>query len=72
VRLFAKQPAWFKVATPVGQYNPDWGLVMDQADAFGDASPLLYLVRETKRTTVQSDLILFPHSKDRQNVCMTL
>jgi type III restriction enzyme len=56
VRLFVKLPAWFKVATPVGQYNPDWGLVMDQADAFGDTGPLLYLVRETKSTTVASEL----------------
>jgi type III restriction enzyme len=36
VRLFVKLPAWFKVATPVGQYNPDWGLVMEKVDAFGD------------------------------------
>ena len=48
VKLFAKLPAWFKVRTPIGNYNPDWGLVMEQTDAFGDAGPLLYLVRETK------------------------
>ena len=48
VRLFVKLPGWFKVATPVGAYNPDWALVMQQADAFGDAGPVLYLVRETK------------------------
>jgi type III restriction enzyme len=56
VRLFVKLPAWFKVTTPVGQYNPDWGLVMEEADAFGDKGPLLYLVRETKSTTVASEL----------------
>ncbi len=56
VRLFVKLPAWFKVATPVGQYNPDWGLVMEEVDAFGDRGPLLYLVRETKSTTVASEL----------------
>jgi type III restriction enzyme len=27
VRLVVKLPGWFKVTTPVGQYNPDWGLV---------------------------------------------
>jgi type III restriction enzyme len=56
VRLFVKLPGWFKVATPVGQYNPDWGLVMEEIDAFGDKGPLLYLVRETKSTTVASEL----------------
>jgi len=54
VRLFIKLPGWFKVATPVGQYNPDWGLVMEQV--FGEDGPLLYLVRETKSTTVADDL----------------
>ena len=48
VKLFVKLPAWFKVRTPIGNYNPDWGLVMEQTDAHGDAGPLLYLVRETK------------------------
>jgi type III restriction enzyme len=56
VRLFVKLPTWFKVKTPVGQYNPDWGLVMEEGDAFGDRGPLLYLVRETKSTTVASEL----------------
>lgn len=56
VRLFVKLPGWFKVTTPVGQYNPDWGLVMEEVDAFGDKGPLLYLVRETKSTTVASEL----------------
>lgn len=58
VRLFVKLPGWFKVKTPVGNYNPDWGLVMEQPDPFGEAGgkPLLYLVRETKSTTVASEL----------------
>jgi type III restriction enzyme len=56
VRLFVKMPGWFKVRTPVGQYNPDWGLVMEEVDAFGDKGPLLYLVRETKSTMVAAEL----------------
>lgn len=54
VRLFIKLPNWFKVGTPVGQYNPDWGLVMEQV--FGESGPLLYLIRETKSSTVPDDL----------------
>ncbi|HZT81147.1 MAG TPA: hypothetical protein VFA26_13025, partial [Gemmataceae bacterium] len=53
VRLFVKLPGWFKVPTPVGQYNPDWALVMEEAE---DAEALLYLVRETKSTTVADEL----------------
>jgi type III restriction enzyme len=56
VRLFVKLPGWFKVATPVGQYNPDWALVMQEVDAHGEGGPLLYLVRETKSTTVEGEL----------------
>lgn len=56
VRLFVKLPSWFKVATPVGNYNPDWALVMEELDAHGDAGPLLYLVRETKGTTTADAL----------------
>lgn len=56
VRFFVKLPGWFKVTTPVGQYNPDWGLVMEEGNAFGDPGPLLYLVRETKSTTAATEL----------------
>jgi len=43
------------VATPLGQYNPDWALVMELRDEFGDAGPKLYLVRETKSSTVADE-----------------
>ncbi|WP_420264065.1 DEAD/DEAH box helicase family protein [Candidatus Magnetominusculus dajiuhuensis] len=43
VKLFCKLPRWFKVATPLGDYNPDWAVVVE-------ADPKLYLVRETKST----------------------
>jgi type III restriction enzyme len=50
VRLFVKLPRWFTVPTPIGTYNPDWAIVMDEKDEHGEATgkPLLYLVRETK------------------------
>ncbi|MBX3059466.1 MAG: DEAD/DEAH box helicase family protein [Anaerolineae bacterium] len=53
VQLYIKLPAWFTVSTPVGTYNPDWAIVMQQVDAFGypiQGKPALYLVRETKST----------------------
>jgi type III restriction enzyme len=50
VKLYLKLPGWFTVPTPVGEYNPDWAIVMEERDAHGDPTgePLLYLVRETK------------------------
>jgi type III restriction enzyme len=56
VLLFVKLPAWFKVTTPVGSYNPDWALVMDQVDEYGDAGTRLYLIRETKSTVIAGEL----------------
>jgi len=43
VKLFAKLPHWFVINTPLGEYNPDWAIVMDDEDG-----QKLYLVRETK------------------------
>jgi type III restriction enzyme len=43
VKFFCKLPRWFKVATPLGDYNPDWAVVVE--DTYK-----LYLVRETKST----------------------
>ena len=53
VRMYIKLPGWFTVPTPVGEYNPDWAIVLDQRDEFGQVKdePLVYLVRETKPTT---------------------
>jgi len=48
--MYLKLPAWFTVPTPIGEYNPDWAMVMEERDEHGEPTgrPLLYLVRETK------------------------
>ncbi len=43
VRVFAKLPRWFTIDTPVGTYNPDWAIVLQNG-------ALVYMVRETKGT----------------------
>ncbi|RTL00479.1 MAG: type III restriction endonuclease subunit R [Proteobacteria bacterium] len=43
VKLIAKLPAWFKVNTPLGKYNPDWALLIDK-----DGSESIYFIAETK------------------------
>ncbi len=43
IKLFVKLPEWFKIETPIGQYNPDWAIVKHEDQT-------IYLVRETKGT----------------------
>ncbi|PZO58674.1 MAG: type III restriction endonuclease [Phormidesmis priestleyi] len=43
VKFFCKLPQWFKIPTPLGNYNPDWAIVKEDDNK-------LYLVRETKST----------------------
>ena len=47
IRFFCKLPRWFKISTPVGDYNPDWAVVLEE-------DKKVYLIRETK-TTHDSD-----------------
>jgi type III restriction enzyme len=58
VRLYLKLPAWFTVPTPIGEYNPDWAVVIEDRDEHGQPTgkPFLYLVRETKSTTNLAEL----------------
>ncbi|MXX84848.1 MAG: DEAD/DEAH box helicase [Acidobacteria bacterium] len=51
VRLYAKLPAWFTVPTPLGPYNPDWALLVEQ-----EGAERLYLVVETKSSLFAQDL----------------
>lgn len=43
VKYYFKLPNWFKIKTPIGNYNPDWALVFEN-----DAK--IYFVVETKNT----------------------
>jgi type III restriction enzyme len=51
VVLYAKLPSWFKVPTPLGPYNPDWALLLEQ-----DGAQRLYFVVETKSSLFADDL----------------
>ena len=44
IKFFCKLPRWFKINTPIGDYNPDWAIVTQNNEK------KLYLVRETKST----------------------
>jgi type III restriction enzyme len=43
IRFFCKLPRWFTISTPVGPYNPDWAVVLEE-------DRKVYLIRETKST----------------------
>ena len=51
VKVYAKLPGWFKVPTPLGNYNPDWAVLIEN-----DESERLYFVAETKGTSFLDDL----------------
>ena len=51
VKVFAKLPGWFNVPTPLGTYNPDWAVLVEQ-----DGNEKLYFVVETKGTMYTNDL----------------
>ena len=56
VKLFIKLPNWFVIDTPIGTYNPDWAIVMDDVDLRGKIRQKLYFVTETKGTTNLDEL----------------
>ena len=43
VTVYAKLPNGFKISTPVGNYNPDWAIVLDNKDF-----KYVYFIAETK------------------------
>ncbi|MFZ1389942.1 MAG: DEAD/DEAH box helicase family protein [Thiolinea sp.] len=51
VKLYAKLPGWFKIDTPLGTYNPDWAVLVEQ-----DGKEQLYFVVETKGTLLSDTL----------------
>lgn len=51
VKYYTKLPDWFKIKTPIGNYNPDWAILMDS-----DNETKMYFVIETKGSTKVSSL----------------
>ncbi len=51
VKLYAKLLDWFKIATPLGSYNPDWAVLIEK-----DGEQKLYFVLETKANLLNEAL----------------
>lgn len=43
ISVYAKLPSWFKIPTPIWNYNPDWAIVIDKKDI-----KYIYFIAETK------------------------
>jgi len=51
VKVYAKLPSWFQVPTPLGSYNPDWAVLIED-----NGQERLYFVVETKGSNWWDDL----------------
>jgi type III restriction enzyme len=51
IKVYAKLPGWFTVPTPLGNYNPDWAVLVEKSGA-----ERLYFVVETKSSLFTDDL----------------
>ena len=51
VKVYAKLPGWFQAPTPLGPYNPDWAVLVEDEDG-----ERLYFVAETKGSAFLDDL----------------
>ena len=56
IKYFIKLPNWFKVPTPVGEYNPDWAILKQNGD-------IVYMIRETKSSLKELNLREFEKNK---------
>ena len=50
-KVYAKLPGWFQIKTPLGNYNPDWAVLVDTEEG-----ERLYFVVETKSSPFLDDL----------------
>jgi len=51
IKVYAKLPGWFTVPTPLGNYNPDWAVLVEK-----EGEERLYFVVETKSGLFKDDL----------------
>ncbi len=58
VKVYTKLPPKFVIETPIGNYNPDWAVLIDK-----DGIEKLYFVVETKGSTDSGQLRLFENYK---------
>ena len=60
VIFYTKLPKNFQIPTPLGPYNPDWGLVIQDTSGAGEYR---YFIAETKSTWIQEERRLAENGK---------
>ncbi|MBR5603060.1 MAG: DEAD/DEAH box helicase family protein [Bacteroidales bacterium] len=67
VLCFLKFPSWYKIPTPIGNYEPDFGVVLHRKQLLGNGEDKeYYFVVEIKGTDDITDIrALTPHEKAR-------
>ncbi len=61
VKYYFKLPDWFKIPTPIGSYNPDWAVVLENDDK-------VYFVAETKDTGTNPVDLNKLHPSEKQKI----
>lgn len=63
VKFYFKLPDWFKIPTPIGNYNPDWAVIFED-------DKRIYFVAETKDTNTPTvDLSKLRESEQQKIKC---
>lgn len=61
VKFYFKLPDWFKIPTPIGNYNPDWAVVFED-------DRRIYFVAETKDTGTAAVDLNKLHPSEKQKI----
>lgn len=61
IKLYFKLPEWFKIPTPIGSYNPDWAVVIED-------DKRIYFVAETKDTGTPTIDLNKLHPSEKQKI----
>lgn len=65
VKFYFKLPEWFKIPTPIGNYNPDWAVVFED-------DKRVYFVAETKDTGTPSVDLNKLHPSEKQKILCSI
>ena len=60
VKVYSKLPSWFMIDTPLGTYNPDWAVFIEENN-----EEKLYFVFETKGSVISEELRAKENAKIR-------
>ena len=64
ILFYIKLPNWFKIKTPIGNYNPDWALIKKEGQ-----ENKIYFVAETKHSKSIEDNLLLRQSEQLKITC---